>query len=72
VDRVFLDANVLLAAAWRSEAALKRLWRLDDAELLSSHYAVGDWEHFGPYFCQEIGGVLILPPAEYPLLIPEE
>jgi uncharacterized protein len=42
VDRVFLDANVLLAAAWRSEAALKRLWGLDHAELLSSHYAVDE------------------------------
>jgi hypothetical protein len=33
---------VLLAAAWRSQAALKRLWRLDDAELLSSQYAVAE------------------------------
>ncbi len=129
MDRVFLDANVLFAAAWRPEGALLRLWDLDDAELLSSSYAVdearrnmetpkqrgrlsrllrqvrrvepahfmlprgirlpekdlpillaaidggathlltGDWEHFGLYFRQEIGGVLILPPAEYPPLI---
>ena len=123
MDRVFLDANVLLSAAWRSEAALQRLWRLEGVELLSSAYAVeearrnletpaqpgrltrllrlvepehftlprvvrlpdkdlpillaaidggathlltGDWEHFGPLFRQEVGGVLILPPAEYP------
>jgi predicted nucleic acid-binding protein len=126
VDRVFLDANVLLSAAWRSEAALQRLWRLEGAQLLSSGYAVeearrnletpaqrgrltrllrrvrlvepehftlprgvrlldkdlpillaaidggathlltGDWEHFGPLFRHEVGGVLILPPAEYP------
>jgi predicted nucleic acid-binding protein len=39
VDRVFLDANVLLSAAWRSEAALQRL-RLEGVELLSSGYAV--------------------------------
>jgi predicted nucleic acid-binding protein len=132
VDRVFLDANVLLSAAWRPGAALLRLWGLDDVELLSSGYAVeearrnlvtparrgrltrllrrvhlvepqhftlprgirlpekdlpillaaidgaathlltGDWEHFGPYYRQEIAGVLILPPAEYPPLTPEQ
>jgi predicted nucleic acid-binding protein len=126
VDRVFLDANVLLAAAWRSGGALQRLWRLEGVELLSSGHAVeearrnletsaqrgrltrllrrvrlvepehftlprgirlpgkdlpillaaidggathlltGDWEHFGPYFREEVVGVLILPPAEYP------
>lgn len=40
MDRVFLDANVLLSAAWRSEAALHRLGRLEGVELLSSGYAV--------------------------------
>jgi uncharacterized protein len=128
VDRVFLDANVLLSAAWRPGAALQRLWRLEGVELLSSGYAVeearrnletpaqkgrltrlhlvepehftlprgvrlpdkdlpillaaidggathlltGDWEHFGSFFRQEVGGVLILPPAEYPPMISEE
>jgi uncharacterized protein len=132
MDRVFLDANVLFAAAWRSDAALQRLWVLDNAELLSSEYAIeearrnletpaqrgrltrllrkvrrveaehftlprnvrlpekdmpillaaidggathlltGERDHFGPYFRQEIGGMLILPPAEYPPLIPKE
>ena len=131
MDRLFLDANVLLSAAWRPGAALQRLWRLDGVELLSSGYAVaearrnletaaqrgrltrllrrvhliepehftlprgirlpekdlpillaaidggathlltGDWEHFGPYFRQGIGGVVILPPAEYPPLASE-
>jgi uncharacterized protein len=131
MDRVFLDANILLAAAWRPKSALRRLWELDDGELLSSSYAVeearrnldtraqrsrltrllhrvrlvepvhftlprdirlpekdlpillaaidgrathlltGDREHFGRYFRQEVGGVLILPPAEYPPLIRE-
>jgi predicted nucleic acid-binding protein len=125
VDRVFLDANVLLSAAWRPGAALQRLWHLDEVEILSSTHAIeearrnletpaqrgrltrllrrvhlveaehftlprgvrlpendlpillpasdggathlltGDWEHFGSYFRQEVGGVLILPPAEY-------
>jgi predicted nucleic acid-binding protein len=132
VDRIFLDANVLLSAAWRSAAAIQRLWRLEGVELLSSGYAVeearrnletpaqrgrltrllrrvhlvepehftlprgvrlpdkdlpillaaidggathlltGDWEHFGPYFRQEVGGVLILPPAEYPAMTSDE
>ncbi|MGO9465815.1 MAG: hypothetical protein ACLQIB_04165 [Isosphaeraceae bacterium] len=132
MGRLFLDANVLFAAAWRPKAALQRLWELDDAELLSSSYAslearwnldtpaqrgrltrllrqvrlvepehftlprgvrlpekdlpiflaaidggathllTGDWEHFGLYVRQRIGGVLILPPAEYPPLIPKK
>jgi predicted nucleic acid-binding protein len=129
MDRVFLDANILFAAAWRPKSALRRLFDLDDAELLSSSYAVEearrnldtraqrsrltrllhrvrlvepvhftlprdirlpekdlpillaaidgrathlltcDREHFGRFFRQEVGGVLILPPAEYPPLI---
>ena len=40
MDQVFLDANVLLSAAWRSGAAIQRLWRLDGVELLSSGHAV--------------------------------
>ena len=39
MDRLFLDANVLFAAAWRARAALERLWGLDGVELLSSGYA---------------------------------
>ncbi len=31
----------------------------------ATHLLTGDWEHFGPYFRQEIAGVLIIPPAEY-------
>jgi uncharacterized protein len=40
VDRVFLDANVLFSAAYIESSDLARLWQLDDAELLSSDYAV--------------------------------
>lgn len=32
----------------------------------ATYLLTGDWEHFGPYFRQEVAGVLILPPAEYP------
>jgi predicted nucleic acid-binding protein len=39
MDRLFLDANVLFSAAYRSEAGLLRLWRLRDVVLCTSHYA---------------------------------
>jgi predicted nucleic acid-binding protein len=39
MDRLFLDANVLFSAAYRSEAGLLRLWQLKDAVLGTSHYA---------------------------------
>ena len=38
----------------------------------ATHLLTGDWEHFGPFFRQEIGGDLILPPAEYPALFPKK
>ncbi len=40
MDRIFLDANVLFSASYLENSGLVRLWRLDDAELLSSSYAV--------------------------------
>ena len=40
MDRVFLDANVLYSAAFLEFAGLARLWSLDDAQLLSSAYAI--------------------------------
>ncbi|RLB50522.1 MAG: DNA-binding protein [Deltaproteobacteria bacterium] len=39
MDRVFLDANVLFSAAYRSGAGITRLWELVDVELLTSAYA---------------------------------
>jgi uncharacterized protein len=39
MDRLFLDANVLFSAAYRSEAGLLRLWQVKDAVLCTSHYA---------------------------------
>jgi predicted nucleic acid-binding protein len=38
-DRVFLDANVLFSAAYRPDAGICRLWRLDNVRLLTSSYA---------------------------------
>lgn len=40
LDRIFLDANVLFSAAYLKNSRLGRLWRLEDAELLSSAFAV--------------------------------
>ena len=39
MDRLFLDANILFSAAYRSEAGLLRLWKLKDVVLCTSHYA---------------------------------
>jgi hypothetical protein len=62
VDGVFLDANV------DSETDRPILLAAFDGGV--THLLTGDRAHFGRYFRQEVGGVLILPPAEYPPLIP--
>jgi uncharacterized protein len=38
-DRLFLDANILFSAAYRADAGLTRLWRVEGAELITSDYA---------------------------------
>jgi uncharacterized protein len=40
MDRLFLDANILFSAAYRSEAGLLQLWKLNDVMLCSSRYAI--------------------------------
>jgi predicted nucleic acid-binding protein len=40
MDRLFLDANVLFSAAYRADAGLVQFWKLKDAILCSSHYAL--------------------------------
>lgn len=40
MDRVFLDANVLFSAAYRTDAGLLRLWKLAHTTLCSSGYAL--------------------------------
>lgn len=37
---MFLDANVLFSAAYRETAGLRRLWQTEEAELLTSSYAL--------------------------------
>ena len=39
MDRLFLDANVLFSAAYRSDSGLDRLWKLSSAQLVTSEYA---------------------------------
>lgn len=38
MDLAFLDANVLFCAAYRSDAGLRRLWKLPRASLITSAY----------------------------------
>lgn len=40
MDRLFLDANVLFSAAYRADAGLMQFWKMKDAILCSSHYAL--------------------------------
>jgi predicted nucleic acid-binding protein len=42
MDRVFLDANVLISAAWSSLSPLNRLWELPETELWTSAYAADE------------------------------
>jgi len=42
MDRPFLDANILLSAAYEAGARLRMFWRSKDVALCSSHYAVGE------------------------------
>jgi uncharacterized protein len=40
LDRLFLDANVLFSAAYRSTSGLRKFWTLADVELVTSTYTV--------------------------------
>ena len=40
MDTIFLDANILFSAAYRPDAGLRRLWTLENAEIVTSAYAV--------------------------------
>ena len=40
MDLIFLDANILFSAAYRSDAGLKRLWKLSIARMITSVYAI--------------------------------
>ena len=38
--RLFLDANVLVSAAWKSDCKVHRLWRISGIELVTSNIVV--------------------------------
>jgi len=40
MDRLFLDANVVFSAAYRTDARLLALWKLKNGSLCSSRYAL--------------------------------
>ena len=40
MDTIFLDANILFSAAYRPDAGLRRLWTLENVEIITSAYAV--------------------------------
>jgi uncharacterized protein len=40
VDVLFLDANVLFSAAFRTDARVRALWKLDEVALVSSAFAI--------------------------------
>lgn len=44
MDRVFLDANILLSAAYKPTSRLRELWTIPHVKLLSSSYAVVEAE----------------------------
>ncbi|WP_337288093.1 DNA-binding protein [Candidatus Methylomirabilis sp.] len=39
MDRLFLDANILFSAAYRSDGGLRRLWEIPGIQLITSTYA---------------------------------
>ena len=42
--RVFLDANILFSAVYRETSGILRLWRLQEAQLVASSYALTEAE----------------------------
>lgn len=40
--RLFLDANVLVSAAWKDGSKVCRIWQIADVELLTSNFVVAE------------------------------
>jgi predicted nucleic acid-binding protein len=38
--RLFLDANILISAAWKEDSKVARLWNISNVELVTSNYVV--------------------------------
>lgn len=54
MDVVFLDANVLFSAAYRSDAGLRRLWERKDIKLVTSDYALEEARRNLPETAQQV------------------
>ncbi len=75
MDRVFLDANVLVSAALKPDARLRILWQLADVRLFASPHVVDEARRnvVGPEARERletlIGAVAVLPtePADQPI-----
>lgn len=73
MDRLFLDANILFSAAYRTGAGVGRLWRVRRVQLLTSSFALEEARRNLPGADQrarlaellkkvEVGEALMLPP----------
>jgi predicted nucleic acid-binding protein len=41
-NRLFLDANVLISAAWKDASKVTRIWHIPNVELVSSEYVLAE------------------------------
>jgi predicted nucleic acid-binding protein len=41
-ETLFLDANVLVSAAWKQDAEIALIWQMKDARLITSGYVMGE------------------------------
>ena len=64
VDRVFLDANVLFSAAYRSGSGLLRLWDVPRVVLVTSDYAIEEAQRNLPHAAQRAALERLLERAE--------
>jgi predicted nucleic acid-binding protein len=39
---IFLDANVLISAAWKEGSEIARIWRMEGLRLVTSNYVMGE------------------------------
>ena len=44
MDALFLDANVLVSAAWGPNTRMQQFWELENVELITSKYALKETE----------------------------
>ena len=48
MDELFLDANVLVSAAWKANTRMQQFWSLENVELITSEYAIAETERSLP------------------------